>query len=336
MSVRDKIPALEDLICQILQDYLRLRISKDSNFDFDTWKQKLYNWIENGSNSSSRATFQGAMQKIQIDGLDSYDISSMDTTILIAIHKNNQLFTKDSKNPDSIRFSLENLQTYRNYSAHRTGNEKDTDILEWAYATTYELTRLISKILLTFDNRLDEDVRRQYRYYSDKIKAIRNEFQDEYTNTLSNKAVLDNNIRMIQSTSLDNFEVFHSILNLYLYKRPFDKDSFVSFLQCAADNNIEFAYIFLAQMYFKGMYVSIDYLKAAKYYEKADLSHPQDVLNLASIYLNNICGSEKVAEGKKLLKKTQAKLKQDEIINKRISEDGYVFYFIERIRRLQT
>ncbi len=77
----------------------------------------------------------------------------------------------------------------------------------------------------------------------------------------------------------------------------------------------------------------VDYIKAAEYYEKGfDQLVPQQKLNLASIYLNNLCGSSHTKEEGMTIRKS-CESPRWEIITY-TTKDGYEFYSLKRIKHL--
>lgn len=334
MKIKNRIADIKTLQAHILQDYFSLALA--ANFIDDTWKPIFRNEVQKRVDSTYSRSYVGAWDKMQLKGIDNYSIADMDTTIITAILK----LYKDSSficcRFNKINQYLDYLQDDRNIDAHATGNETDSELLQWAYGSLHDISRFISAVANANDCKVSDDERNSYaRKYKAKIESLRLQFENDYKVAIGEEEIeqsINRNVERIK-TSKDPHSTYTEIAGQYLNKRDNEgKRDFIllnRFLQTAADAGIVWACSWIGDVYFEGLMTDVDYIKAAEYYEKgfSQLLPPQK-LRLASIYLNDLCSSShRKEEGMTILKSCESP--RWEIITY-TSKDGYEFYSLKR------
>jgi len=139
----------------ILQDYFRMALA--INFVDDAWKPKFYDEVQKGVKSQYSPSYIGAWNKMQLKGMDDYSIDDMDITIITAILKNPIVGPFNSCKFKNIYQYLNYIQDARNIDAHTTGNEADSELLQWAYGSLHNISRFISTVANAKNCKVSDD-----------------------------------------------------------------------------------------------------------------------------------------------------------------------------------
>ena len=338
MKIRNRIADIKTLQAHILQDYFSFAL--EANFIGDLWKSKFRDEVQKAVNAHApySQSYVGAWEKIQVKGMDHCSVDDMDTTIISAILKR----PKDSPfgccKFYKINQYLDFLQDDRNIDAHATGNETDSELLQWAYGSLQDISRFISAVAKAIDCKVSDNERNSYaRKYQAEIESLRLQFENDYKEAFRAEEIeqtINRDIERIK-TSKDPHSTYVEIEGQYIKKRDnegnWDFTLHKKFMQTAADAGIVWACSFIGDVYFEGLMTDVDYSKAAEYYEKgfSQLVPPQK-LRLASIYLNGLCSSSHTKEeGMTIIKSSESP--RWEIITY-TSKDGYEFYSLKRIK----
>ena len=340
MKIRNRIAEIKILQAHILQDYFKMALA--ANFNDDTWKSKLRDVVQDAVNAHApySPSYAGAWEKMQLKGMDHYSIDDMDTTVITAILKAPTGGSFGCCKFNKINQYLDFLQDDRNIDAHTTGNETDSELLQWAYGSLNDISRFISAVAKANDSKVSDDKRKSYaRKYQVEIKSLRLQFENDYKEVFQAEEIEQSINRDIEriKTSKDPFRTYVEIEGQYINKRDNEGKSdlilYKKFMQTAADAGIVWACPLIGDVYFEGLMTEVDYIKAAEYYEKgfSQLLPPQK-LRLASIYLNGLCSSSHTKEeGMAIIKSCESP--QWEIITY-TSKDGHEFYSLERIKHI--
>lgn len=336
MKIRNRIADIKILQAHILQDYFRMAL--EANFVDDTWKSGFRDEVQKGVNSQFSRSYIGAWEKMQLKGMDHYSIDDMDTTIITAILKGPQYGPFGNCKFKNIFQYLDYLKEDRNIDAHTTGNETDSELLQWAYGSLHNISRFISAVANAKDCKVSDDERNSYtQKYQAEIESLRLQFENDYKEVFQAEEIEQSINRDIEriKTSKDPFRIYLEIEGQYINKRDNEGKSdlilYKKFMQTAADAGIVWASSLIGDVYFEGLMTDVDYIKAAEYYEKgfSQLGPPQK-LRLASIYLNGLCSSSHTKEeGMAIIKSCESP--RWEIITY-TSKDGYEFYSLKMIK----
>jgi hypothetical protein len=334
MKIRNRITDIKALQVHILQDYFKMALA--INFVDDAWKPKFYDEVQKGVKSQYSPSYIGAWNKMQLKGMDDYSIDDMDITIITAILKNPIVGPFNSCKFKNIYQYLNYIQDDRNIDAHTTGNETDSELLQWAYGSLHNISRFISNVANAKNCKVSDDERNSYaRKYQAEIESLRLQFENDYKESFGAEEIeqsINRNVERIK-TSKDPHITYMEIERQYFNKRDNEgnRDFFLynRFMQTAADAGIVWACSWIGDVYFEGLITDVDYIKAAEYYEKGfSQLVPQQKLRLASIYLNNLCSSSHTKEeGIAILKSCESP--RWEIITY-TSKDSYEFYSLKR------
>ena len=337
MKMRNRITDIKMLQAHILQDYLRRAFAE--TFADDTWKSILYDEVQKGVKSDYSRSYIGAWDKMHLLGMDHYSIDDMDTTIISTILKGPTGGPFGRCKFKKINQYLDNLQEDRNIDAHATGNEGDSELLQWAYISLSNMSRFLSAVAKASDCVVSDENRISFaRKYQTEIASLRSQFEDDYKEALIIAAEEENIIRDIEriKSSIKPFNTYVELSRQYLNRRDnegkIDLLLYKKFLEIAADAGIVFACARVGDMFFTGLLTDVDYIKAAEYYEKG-FSHlePSQKLSLASIYLNNLSNTTHSKEEAMAIIKSCVSPRWEIITY--TSKEGYEFYTVKRIKR---
>lgn len=337
MKIRNRIADIKTLQAHILQDYFRMALA--ASFVDDAWKPIFRDEVQKSVNSEYSRSYVGAWSKMQLKGIDNYSVDDMDTTIITTILKGPKDGPFGYCKFNKINQYLDYLQDDRNIDAHTTGNETDSELLQWAYGSLHDISRFISAVANAKNCKVSYDERNSYaRKYQAEIDSLRLQFENDYKEALWVEEIeqsINRNIERIK-TSKNPHSTYTEIERQYFNKQDnegkLDLSLYNRFMQTAADAEIVWACSWIGDVYFEGLKTDVDYIKAAEYYEKgfSQLAPPQK-LRLASIYLNNLCGSSHTKEeGMTILKSCESPRWE---INTYSSKDGYEFYSLKRNTR---
>lgn len=326
MQIRNRIADIKMVQAHILQDFFRMGLACNSSGD--EWKTYFQEEVKAGANSQYPRSYGGAWDKIQIKGIDNYSVDDMDTTIIIAILKNRGHF--DCYKFRKIYQSLDNLQDDRNIDAHATGNETDSEILQWAYGSLHNIRKFVTDVDKS-SYASDEDRHTFARKYQSEIETLRKHFEDDYKEVLRDEEIehaIKRDIDVIRASN-NPFGTYVDIKGRYLKTRDstgrVDFNLMYRFLLSAADEGIIWTCPSLGDNYFEGLMTAVDYKKAEEYYIKGlrELTPPQK-LKLASIYINGLGDpSHTKEEGMDILKSCESSRWN---IVSYTTEEGYEFY----------
>lgn len=338
MKIRNRKADIKTLQSHILQDYFRMALV--ANFVGDTWKSKFRNEVQKkilDPNYSS--IYVGVWEKIQLKGMDHFSIDDMDTTIITAILRPYNFGPFHNCTTKKIDQCLDYLRDDRNIDAHTTGNETESELLQWAYGSLHNISKFIFAVAKEKDINVSDDERNSYaRKYQAEIESLRLQLENDYKEAFEAEEIeksINRNIKRIK-TSNDPYRTFVEIYRQhYLNKRDSEDNIdfilFNRFMQTAANAEIVYAYPWIGDIYFDGLSTDVDYIKAAEYYEKGfNQLDPPHKLRLASIYLNNLCNSSHTKEEIMTIIKSCESPRWEVITY--TTKDGYEFYSLKRIK----
>ena len=335
MKIRNRIADIKTLQVHILQDYFSMALA--ANFIDHQWKPIFRNEVQKSvKNPQFSRSYIGAWEKMQLKGMDNYSIDDMDTTIITTILKAPKEGLFGCCKFNKINQYLDHLQDDRNIDAHTTGNETDSELLQWAYGSLHNISRFICAVANAKDCKVSDDVRNPYaRKYQVEIDSLRLQFENDYKEAFVAEEIeqsIHRNVERIK-TSKDPHTTYMEIERQYFNKQDNEgKHDFIlynRFMQTAADAGIVWACSWIGDVYFEGLKTDVDYIKAAEYYENGfSQLVPQQKLRLASIYLNNLCRSSHTKEeGLTILKSYESPRLE---ISTYTSKDGYEFYSLKK------
>ncbi len=344
MNIRHRVSDIKDLQVLILQDYFRLGIKYA--FPSGNWKQTFFNMVqEEILNKKYAARYNGAWGKLQYLGMDNYDITDMDTTIIVAIHHNKSSFMfLPSLNP-----ILVNLTDDRNETGHSDAHETIGELLGWSYCALKNLERLLMKVRksdrICSDILFDEADRTAFaKKYQDQIQGHFDGLENDYKDEVAEDVMISQDIKIIKS-SKGGFFSWDKVYNKYLTP-PVDFRLVFKFLKKAADEEISESFSHLANMYYdetdynEKIGIPVDYEEVAKLLliDRKISGRENDIwtdIILASIYINGLSQSHDADEGKKLLEKCKDRCEKSgrSTIVPYVKKSGLTFYRVVAVKK---
>lgn len=322
MELRQIIAKVKPLQTHVLQDYLKLQIQ--SLVNCNDWKVLL---LQELNKNSEKLAYKEALKSISLKGIDDYSINDMDITLLTNLLKNGILKCTSYK----CRCHLENLCEDRIIDAHSHGNESEMELFVWGTGALHNLKIFVESVYK--NDVLPENEKIKYiKKYLKEINILLEEIKYHYDGNLEKVFMINelNNSISIILNSKNQSDMYWKIREIIAAEK--NENKLEQFIFLSAERGIYLACTEVAYQYFSGYKKTINYAKAAKYYEKVYSSlSVHDKVNLASIYINQLSSEDKREEGYQIIESIKQKLKKSKVYEYE-TKDGYTFYNIERIK----
>lgn len=325
MDLRNRISSVTKLQTNMLQDYLKMII--DNHYTDNSWKGEVERCIKKGATGEHKVNYVAANDKIRAVGMDKYEITDMDTTIISTLILYEQNVTMHKVN-SRIRSIVNSVNEDRKYFAHQNGNESDLELYHHIVVAVNNMFKLASAVdddIVLHDNARITYCRKYTEQLGDILESIE-EDRYEHFKEQERIRIIEKDVFSLKSTN--NFDyVWRILTEKYLGEWSLDSDSrknYYDFFIMAADAGIQRAYVNVGNFYFDGDLGEIDYKKAEEYYVKAgEELGIREIYKLASIYINRKSEEHSVQEGQTMLKNFGHENK--ELIQWK-RDDGFVCY----------
>lgn len=151
---------------------------------------------------------------------------------------------------------------------------------------------------------------------------------DEWLKARETDERIRDEISTIQN-SPNPFKTYVQISERYRMMRDMEQE--MRFRWATTEVGIPYACPFLGDLYFHGLTVPVDYEKAAELYEKGwDCLTPEQVLNLASIYINQLSSKKSKSEGESIRDLCIPGTRNE--ISTYTTKEGHTFWSLRRIK----
>lgn len=342
MNIRHRVSDIRDLQVHVLQDYFCLGVRYA--FPKGNWKPTFIDIVEYNSNKKYAPRYLGAWKKILSQGEDNYDITDMDTTIIVAMHNHNKQFMF----LPNVRFILDSLNCDRNEAGHSDANESINKLLGWSYSALKNLERLLTEVesskTICKGVPFDEKDRKSFAgKYKDQIAMHSEGLKNDHQEAIAEDAMINHDINFLKSRK-GNFSAWKKIYPKY-FMPPLDVLLHFKFLSKAANEKIEWSFSPLAEIYYdeldlnEEMGIPVDYEEAAKLFLQDKIisgkeNDFQTDIKLASIFINGLSKSHNPDEGEYLLNKCRDWYKGSgrSRVEPYIKKSGLTFYRIVPLR----
>ena len=324
MHIQNRTADVKALITHVLQDYFILDVG--SQYSGDGWKQLFSAAINSGVNNPKlRVSYIETWNKVQRMGLSAYTVQDMDISIILTVLGSPQ-FRIHVDCGISKLFGA--VRETRNLDSHSSFNQNCSELFQEALGALHILRRFIKAVAdhssspqkLTFYQKYNQEI--------DKISKLLEADYDEWRKKCELEDRMNREIsEILQST--DPFRTYFGIMEKYRLSNDIHLQ--LQFEMRTADAGIPYACPFLGDLFFEGLMRPVDYVKAAELYEKGkDHLNPHQILNLASIYINQLSTKRSKTEGLQMVASCKPGVR-DEICTYTTTE-GYTFYGTRRKR----
>lgn len=326
MHIQNRAADVKALITHALQDYFILDIV--SQYPGDGWKQDFNVAVNNGMNDPKhKVNYIETWNKVQRIGLASYTVQDMDISILLTVLVSPQL----SKHVKSgIRKLFGSVRETRNLDSHSSYNQDSSLLFQEAHGALHILRSFVKAVAdhssssrkLSFYQKYDQEI--------NKLSKLLEADYDEWRRECERDERMNREIAEILQSS-DPFRTYYEIMQGYRSTRDIQQQLQlqIEFDTKAAEAGIPYGCPFLGDLYFEGLMRPVDYEKAAELYELGiDQLVPHQVLNLASIYINQLSTKRSKDDGLQMVASCKPGFR-DEICTYPTS-DGYTFYGLRR------
>lgn len=324
MHIQNRAADIKALITHALQEYFLLDVV--SQYPGDGWKQPFWRAVNSGVNTSSlKVNYIKTWNQIQRIGLSAYTVQDMDISIILTVLGSPQL---RSHVDCGISKLFGAVRETRNLGSHSSYNQDCSTLFQEAHGALHILRSFIQAVA---DHSSSPQKQSFYQKYDQEIcnlsKLLASDY-DEWRRDCERENRMSREISEILQSS-DPFRTYFDIMEKYRLSNDIPLQ--IQFYMRAADAGIPYGCPFLGDLYFEGLTRPIDYGKAAELYEKGrDHLNPHQILNLASIYINQLSTKRSKAEGLQMVAACKPSFR-DEICTYTTS-DGYTFYGTRRKR----
>lgn len=262
MNIRNRQPDIKKICTNALQDFLTLVIKSD-------WKNDFYQVCEkNCPKGEYKHIYSGAYKKISNDGLENYEITQMDITLIYSILKYNKnlLIYKPSSNTlESVRL----LKDSRDFDGHSSTNESDEELYLEALLYLCKLQTFVNSVLEDYNIPNSEEMMKFYQKYMKCSSDLMLKIDDERFILFAKYREFQKDVDCILSMKNERkkHEFYQNAYDKYnIYRRYDHKDLLpLEFAAFAYENKIEEARYPAAQYFgytnnlkkFKSMYDDI-------------------------------------------------------------------------------
>ena len=327
MKIRNRLQDIRDAQTRVLQDFFELEIIQ--YFPNNQWVSELYMIVKNDQSSASYA---GAWSKFRRSGTQGFTLKDMDTTIIIAVlgWKNNLTARVDFNQFRHIQKRFSALTDDRNFNAHMTSSETPSQLFLWACGAINNI-RMFLKVVCDHSTADIQDIQAFYRKHDLALEKLVKELESDYAEERKEQEIelrIQREILEIQK-SPDPQKTYYAIIEKYHREQDYELDR--RFMLCATEAGIPYTSPFVGDLYFDGLTVEKDYVKAASCYEQGfQHLNPHQIVRLGSIYLNQISTKRSREEGQKMID-TCKPIRGTELCTY-TTDEGHVFYGFRKQR----
>lgn len=326
MHIQNRAADVKALITHALQDYFILDIV--SQYPSDGWKQDFNVAVNNGINDPNlKVNYIETWNKVQRIGLASYTVQDMDISILLTVFASPQ-FRKHVNRGISKLFG--SVRETRNLDSHNSYNQECSLLFQEAHGALQILRNFVKAVAdhspssqkLSFYQKYDQEI--------NKLSQLLESDYDEWRRECERDDRMNREIAEILQSS-DPFRTYYEIMEGYRLTRDIQLQIQLQteFGMKAAEAGIPYGCSFLGDLYFEGLMRPVDYEKAAELYEMGiDRLAPHQVLNLASIYINQLSTKRSKEDGLQMVASCNPGSRKE--ICTYPTEDGYTFYGLQR------
>lgn len=212
MNIRNRLADVKKLCTNALQDFLKLVIKAD-------WKNDFYNICKkNVEEGNHPEVYPKAYEGIRAYGLEKYDITQMDITLMCALLLFNSNLLK-YKLSSKTRKSVTVLKEDRNFKDHSDENEADDELYLTALVSLYNLRKFVDTEDLDV-NIPDSDKKLAFKQkYEKAISELMFKIDDERFELVAKYKQFQKDVDQILNTTNENkYETYRNICESYSAK----------------------------------------------------------------------------------------------------------------------
>ena len=326
MHIQNRAADVKALITHALQDYFILDIV--SQYTGDGWKQDFNLAVNNGINDPYlKVNYIETWNKVQRIGITSYTVQDMDISILLTVLASPQ-FRKYVKSGISKLFG--SVRETRNLDSHNSYNQESSLLFQEAHGALHILRSFVKAVAdhssssqkLSFYQKYDQEI--------NKLSKLLEADYDEWRRECEREDRMNREIAEILQSN-DPFKTYYEIMQGYRSGRDIQRQMQlqIEFDMKAAEAGIPYGCPFLGDLFFEGLMRPVDYEKAAELYEMGiDRLAPYQVLNLASIYINQLSNKRSKEDGLQMVKSCKPGAGKE--VCTYATSEGYTFYGLQR------
>lgn len=211
MNIRNRQPDVEKLCTNALQDFLKIVIKSD-------WKNDFFQICEKNCPGDYDDIYLEAYETILRHGLENYEITQMDITLIYAILKYNKnllIYKPSTITVESLKF----LKGSRNVDSHSSTNEEDEELYLEALIYLCKLQTFVKSVNRDYKIPKSEEKIKFFQKYMKSISELMFKIDDERFELVAKYKQFQKDVDQILSARNENkYEAYRNICESYSAK----------------------------------------------------------------------------------------------------------------------
>ena len=225
MNIRNRLADVKKLCTNALQDFLKLVIKADWKNDFYNICKKNVKERKHPEERKHLDIYLRAYERIRGSGLEKYDITQMDITLMCALLLFNSNLLK-YKLSSKTKKAVTVLKEDRNFKDHSDENEADDELYLTALVSLYNLRKFVDTEDLDV-NIPDSDKKLAFKQkYEKAISELMFKIDDERFELVAKYKQFQKDVDQILSARNENkYETYRNICKSYSAKSRTDESN---------------------------------------------------------------------------------------------------------------
>lgn len=211
MNIRNRQPDVKKLCTNALQDFLKIVIKSD-------WKNDFFQICEKNCPGDYDDIYLEAYETILRHGLENYEITQMDITLIYAILKYNKnllIYKPSTITVESLKF----LKGSRNVDSHSSTNEEDEELYLEALIYLCKLQTFVKNVNRDYKIPKSEEKIKFFQKYMKSISELMFKIDDERFELVAKYKQFQKDVDQILSARNENkYETYRNICESYSAK----------------------------------------------------------------------------------------------------------------------
>ena len=218
MNIRNRQPDIKKICTNALQDFLKIVIKSD-------WKNDFFQICEKNCPGDYDDIYLEAYETILRHGLENYEITQMDITLIYAILKYNKnllIYKPSTITVESLKF----LKGSRNVDSHSSTNEEDEELYLEALIYLCKLQTFVKSVNRDYKIPKSEEKIKFFQKYMKSISELMFKIDDERFELVAKYKQFQKDVdQILNARNEKKHEVYRNICESYSAKSRTDESN---------------------------------------------------------------------------------------------------------------
>lgn len=218
MNIRNRQPDVKKLCTNALQDFLKIVIKSD-------WKNDFFQICEKNCPGDYDDIYLEAYETILRHGLENYEITQMDITLIYAILKYNKnllIYKPSTITVESVKF----LKGSRNVDSHSSTNEEDEELYLEALIYLCKLQTFVKNVNRDYKIPKSEEKIKFFQKYMKSISELMFKIDDERFELVAKYKQFQKDVdQILNARNEKKYEMYSNICESYRAKSRADESN---------------------------------------------------------------------------------------------------------------